>query len=216
MRDAWGYDLAPLPDPSPALWAYEGNTPTYERARVSACQNDPDDYGPSYCLNPVPHPLRGLPYHFYHVIHASLPQLKSLHIHLPNHWASLFRDHEAKNDTDTDPDPPLPKLKEIVINLALPFHAHFIRNQACHCVFETKIADQTVECFGYLLAEEMKHEVTRLLERMDNPKLVCVRYPRTVDNFGVDKKFVHEWDALTGENHLRAIDSCGVVKDLKT
>jgi hypothetical protein len=110
---------------------------------------------------------------------------------------------------------PLPKLKDIIINLTMPRGYRFVQDRVCHCSLPQGIDlpyKKATEWWNLTL-DNTKAEVIRLLGRLSNPRRVVVRYPRLHDKYEVDTETAYEWNALTGEIQRLPIDEWGVVME---
>jgi hypothetical protein len=109
-------------------------------------------------------------------------------------------------------DSPLPKLKDVIINMVLP-RENLKHKRVVHCMtFDSKLTREAENHYADYAVKEMKREISRLVKRLENPRLVRLRYSR-MSGEKLDRHFIDEFDALTGKTRQRAIDRWGEAVD---
>lgn len=164
-----------------------------------------------------------------------LPKLEVLHLRSRRICPSIFRDDAAEyfqRFTDLYPEvvaqypeamgrfearssahqtaapPPLPKLKEVVINMILPKHG-FKHDRVVHCCAgDTPLTADAVTRYSNLAYKEMKTEIVRFAKRLESPRRVILRYPHPLKG-----SHAIELDAVTGDERERLVDEWGEVTD---
>ena len=78
--------------------------------------------------------------------------------------------------------------------------------------FDSKLTREAENHYADYAVKEMKREISRLVKRLENPRLVRLRYSR-MSGEKLDRHFIDEFDALTGKTRQRAIDRWGEAVD---